>query len=918
MYVVKPYSLITCVALLLFRLSWGQHCSNKNFGENDPNNKRDNIDTGTAIGYMVTDNKFTIDCCGVTKSWEAYFDNISGSRTVYFQIWRPPTSGTTYTMVGEYGFTVTNNGEQSQTVPQSQRVTIKDGDYIGWWTDGTDAVAYKNGGTDGNFIQAQTDLSAGDPFTWTVAIQNDISYAVRLDVTASTPPNFGNLDGVASIVNSEPIGTSVFTVSASDVDPDDNAAMTITMTANSKFSFNSTTGVVSTAVKFVATQTVVLSFDVTDLCGKSDSGTLTITITNEAPEIKNLPYSVSLSEDTLYETLIYTLNITDSATPVAEMTCSLPTGTPFTVHQVPGTTDYGVYCKANPGFDYDTTSNYDLSITCSDGDLTVTKSLYVFLVKNNPPVFQNLQNATVLSTNVNVGYNVFTVISTDVEGDSLSYTMTCDPDCAPFEIFDSGAIQVKQDLTGHTIVGYDFNIWVSDGRSTVGPEILTVTFSDINDPVTITNLPLSVSVSVPENSVLATPVFTVSIQDVDAGQAHSYTLTSSPAVGTSYFAIDSSGVISTASNILDYEALGSKTFTFTVTVSDPVTSDSEQLVISINDVNEPPSFAQDSFTLSTTEGTAGSVIGTPNFNVDDDDASDTTEYTMNCGANTGYVSIGRTSGQVTFQSTYDLDTGSLPTIITCTVTVRDKGGLTDTATLIININDANDNIPLFSPTAYSFFINYYAPAGTVVGKVSATDGDSGTYGVLSYSLDQTSLSGAYFTIDNTGQISLTASPANTDLGFSSTITIKSTASDIGGLSDDANVVIVISGSTTTSTTTTTDRYRNFMEDSKNIAWLIACIVVLCVIVVLIGWITCSCKGQNSCSQCRRMLCKKRFKPRRRYSFNEDRYRDFRGRTPEPVKYAPRPPPPPPPKPMQISSIRVPPPPKALQAWRHLP
>lgn len=41
----------------------------------------------------------------------------------------------------------------------------------------------------------------------------------------------------------------------------------------------------------------------------------------------------------------------------------------------------------------------------------------------------------------------------------------------------AGQIQISEDLSNHTTVGYDLYITVSDGRNTVGPSILTITIA---------------------------------------------------------------------------------------------------------------------------------------------------------------------------------------------------------------------------------------------------------------------------------------------------------------------------------------------------------------------------------------------------------------------------------------------------------
>ena len=65
--------------------------------------------------------------------------------------------------------------------------------------------------------------------------------------------------------------------------------------------------------------------------------------------------------------------------------------------------------------------------------------------------------------------------------------------------------------------------------------------TDINDPVVISNLPLTITVL--ENMVIGTNVFNVSYSDDDTLQTHTFSLTSSPTSGLSYFRVSSSKYI---------------------------------------------------------------------------------------------------------------------------------------------------------------------------------------------------------------------------------------------------------------------------------------------------------------------------------------------------------------------------------------
>ena len=63
---------------------------------------------------------------------------------------------------------------------------------------------------------------------------------------------------------------------------------------------------------------------------------------------------------------------------------------------------------------------------------------------------------------------------------------------------------------------------------------------DINDPVQLSNLPIASPLTISENTALATAVYTVLYSDIDTSQAHTFTMTSSPTSGSTYFSIDSS------------------------------------------------------------------------------------------------------------------------------------------------------------------------------------------------------------------------------------------------------------------------------------------------------------------------------------------------------------------------------------------
>ncbi|KAL3861471.1 hypothetical protein ACJMK2_007505 [Sinanodonta woodiana] len=865
-------------------------------GSGDANSIGKQLDGFVAgTGYLIPLTSYTASCCGYVKSIEAFHDK-AGTTTA--QVWRPVTGGSSYTLIGSID--ITGNNMFTTTVPAASQVKVNVGDVVGWYSSSANVVRYKqNTGLNGNLHKASSATAVGTTVDWsTASTVNDVTYAMKFYLGASNVPSFTNLPTTKTVSNGDAVSTSVITVSATDADVNDVATLTITRTdTNSFFSFDSATKLVTIGSVLVgAVGTHRLVFKVSDSCDTATS-TLTITVTNAPPTIHNLDNSTSISENTQVATLLYTLSVTD---PTDVVSCSLLTASvPFTVRQIAGSTDYGIYCTSNPGFSYDTKNNYPLSIQCTDGYDPVTGTFTVYLLRNSAPVITNLPAQVTLSTASTTGSVVYTVSSTDAENDQLFYNMTCTPASCPFTILDSGVIQVTQSLRDLTTVGYDVKVWVYDGRTLVGPKTLTVDITDINGAVSINNLPLGSALPIFENTALSTSVFQVSVTDSNVGDTHTYTMTSSPGSGMNYFSIDgSTGLIFTSGTMLNYETLTTKTFDFTITVSDGSSTDSKILSIQVINENESPSFNQAIYSISANEAASGTILSDPGYGVTDPDSGDTKSFSNDCGANTGLFTMSSATGRLTLAADYDYDLGTLPTTVTCIVKVTDSGGLTATATLSVTFNNINDNTPIFVPSSYTFFASYDATVSTSIGSVTATDRDLGTYGVVSYSLDQSSLPSAYFGVDGTtGKLYISSSVK--PIGTGNSVSFKAIATDGGGLTSTTTITVKVALTTTVATTTTTDRYRTFLEDGRNIAWIVLCGLVMVAIVAVVFWLACKTYINGcpkfKCCQKRERIIKRKLITRRPPSPPPKQPRKMPFFVPTPK---PQPPPPPPPPPLR--------------------
>ncbi|XP_078334093.1 uncharacterized protein LOC144625769 [Crassostrea virginica] len=66
-------------------------------GDSDPNSSKDNVGSGSDVGYLIEDPDYQVGCCGIVNKWEFYAKRTGN---IECQIWRK-TSANEYMLVGE-------------------------------------------------------------------------------------------------------------------------------------------------------------------------------------------------------------------------------------------------------------------------------------------------------------------------------------------------------------------------------------------------------------------------------------------------------------------------------------------------------------------------------------------------------------------------------------------------------------------------------------------------------------------------------------------------------------------------------------------------------------------------------------------------------------------------------------------------
>ena len=502
---------------------------------------------------------------------------------------------------------------------------------------------------------------------------------VQLSVTNGTLAM--TVSGAATITSGG-IGTSTITLSGTQADI--NATLgSLTYQGNSLFTGTDTLTVLST-----------------DGNGATDTDTVAITVSNNAPT-NVLPGPQTVAEDT--PLAISGLSVTDADNNLTSVQLSVSHGA-LTLTLSGGAiisaggngsgsvTMSGTQAELNAtlaSLIYQGQSNYTgadtLTITSIDSTGTSdTDSVSITVTPvNDAPTDLGISSSIVAEHATN-GTTVGSVTPTDPDsGDTFTYQLT-DTAGGRFAInAATGEITVADGSLLHYEVAssHDVTVRVTDSGGLTYDKIFTIALTDINEAPT--DLTLS-SNTVVENATNGTVIGTVTGTDFDTGDSLTYSFTDSAG---GRFAINSStGQITVAnSSLLDYESAASHTVTVRVTDSGGLTYD-ETFTINLTNVNETPTDLSLSANQVAENAANGTVVGTVSGT--DPDSGDTKTYSFTDSAG-GRFAINSSTGQITVADGSLLNYESA-TNHSVTVRVTDAGGLTYDETLTINLTNVNE------------------------------------------------------------------------------------------------------------------------------------------------------------------------------------------------------------------------------------
>ena len=256
------------------------------------------------------------------------------------------------------------------------------------------------------------------------------------------------------------------------------------------------------------------------------------------------------------------------------------------------------------------------------------------------------------------------------------------------------------------------------------------------------------------------------------------------------------GIIRTAA-VLDRDAPNAQTifeFHVTYTAPDGATATSE-VSVQLTDVNDnPPRFSEEEFNVHLFEQTPG---GTAFFNITATDidllivervqveimpnvhdlverytvANGRIIFSITSGNDLGHFVINEDNGTLSISPSVELDVDLIDTY-NLTVVARDGGGLNDTATVVINVLDSNDNAPqILGPLGLDISLSEDTEVGYVIlDSINATDEDTGPNAQIRYLILFGDITNSFTINELTGEL-VVSSPLDREQGAIVNLTV---------------------------------------------------------------------------------------------------------------------------------------------------
>ena len=607
-----------------------------------------------------------------------------------------------------------------------------------------------------------------------ISIQTTVTVMVTDE--NDNPPVFTQGPTTAQVAENSATGYIVAQYIANDRDSGANAEIAYSLTFSGSsvpFQLDSATGVltVSGSIDFEMTQSYTVTVTASNP-GSAQSASVTtaieiLNLNDNSPIFGQNPYRMSIPEHSSTENI--TVEAVDADEGLAgEVRYFIVDGNFQNVFAIDSQS--GVITIVGD-IDRETVASFSLMVRARDRGTpqrrrnTARVEIMVTDINDNAPQFLLDPYSTQVREDVSVPFNILQVVASDDDeqgnpNSELVYSITGGNDAGMFAINAStGQIQVVGSLDFETTPSYTLDLMVMDRGSPTMSDTSTATITLINinedPPVLSGTQAVEISELASINSIVA--VFNA----LDPDQ-NTVTFGINSGNDENKFAINENGTIRLAGS-LDYET--TTNYLLEISASDGMQSTTATLNVTVLDENEFAPVFQGGTTFSVEEERPdGTLVGTIQATDADGDPMNN-QVTYSFVQSSNYFTIGRTSGEIRTRGVLDREMLALVFVppdsqISLEVTARDSASPSrqTTTSIMITLEDKNDNSPLFADDTYENSLLENLPTGQTVFQVSATDIDLGLNAQISYSivLNEHTEDTSLFMIDSdTGLLSTT-------------------------------------------------------------------------------------------------------------------------------------------------------------------
>uniref|UniRef100_A0A8B9HZ42 FAT atypical cadherin 3b n=1 Tax=Astyanax mexicanus TaxID=7994 RepID=A0A8B9HZ42_ASTMX len=572
-----------------------------------------------------------------------------------------------------------------------------------------------------------------------------VTVRVQVEDVNDNPPEFVGLPYYAAVQVDAPRGSSIFQVSATDLDKGLNGKVAYELKEEHKhFEINRVTGELILKRAFVADLSNV-EYPVVILA--RDSGypslftavELPVTVVNKAMPVFDKPfYGISVREDIAVSTPILSINATS------------PEGQNIIYTIVDGDSslnfdigfDTGVIIVIYP-LDFESTSYYRLTVRSTD-TLTGARSevdvdIVVVDVNDNAPIFEKSSYSAKLAENSMIGTAVVQLSATDKDSEknaAIRYQILSDAfNSTDYFHIDSssGLILTARLLDYELFQSYSFIVRATDNGSPAQSSEVTVTVAvnDTNDNPPSFNQPLY-EAFISELAPRGHFVTCLQASDKDTSDADRLRYSILSGDDRMNFVMDSeTGVISLSNQ---RRQTIRPAYILNVSVSDGVFTSTAQVNIRILGANlYSPVFSQRFYLAEVRENApAGTRVIQVRATDEDSGLFGQIMYSFINDLGKTQFSIG-IDGLITTAQKLDRE-NPVNRDIVLTVMALDGGGRVSFCTVRVILTDENDNAPRFRAVEYRVSIKANVAMGSLVTQIQAQDPDAGDNGRVSYSL----------------------------------------------------------------------------------------------------------------------------------------------------------------------------------------